>query len=66
MIAGDQVFFGSADGRIYGLDLKTGQELWTYVIGVPVMSTPLVTGNVLYVAAYDGRIYAFTSQSGGR
>ena len=61
-IAGGQVFFGSADGTLYGLKIETGEEIWTYTIGVPVMSTPLVSGNVLYVAAYDGRLYAFTSQ----
>jgi outer membrane protein assembly factor BamB len=65
-IAGDQVFFGSADGTVYGLDLETGKQLWSFVIGVPVMSTPLVSGNALYVAAYDGRLYAFTSQGESR
>ena len=28
VIVDNRVFVGSADGRIYGLDLKTGQELW--------------------------------------
>lgn len=60
-IAGDKVFFGSADGHVYGLDLETGEELWSYDIGASVMSTPLVTGNTVYVAAYDGRLYAFTA-----
>jgi len=62
-IAGKQVFFGSADGHVYCLDLKTGEEQWKFVVGAPVMSTPLVTGNAVYVAAYDGRLYAFTSQA---
>ncbi len=59
-IAGDKVYFGSADGHLYCLDLESGKELWKYVVGLPVMSTPLVTGNALYVAAYDGRLYCFT------
>src|SRR3546814_7725641 len=53
VIAGSQVFFGSADGFIYCLDIETGKELWSFEIGVPVMSTPLISGNMLYVAAYD-------------
>ncbi len=60
-IAGEKVFFGSADGRVYCLDLRSGQILWSFTIGVSVMSTPLVTGNAVYFAAYDGRLYALTS-----
>lgn len=60
-IAGEQVFFGSADGNVYGVDLQTGKQVWSHAIGVPVMSTPLVSGNVLSIAAYDGRLYAFTA-----
>jgi outer membrane protein assembly factor BamB len=63
MIAGDKVFFGSADGHVYCLDLVSGKELWSFLIGASVMSTPLVTGNALYVAAYDGRLYAFTQST---
>ncbi|MBA3314180.1 MAG: PQQ-binding-like beta-propeller repeat protein [Planctomycetaceae bacterium] len=45
----------------YCLDLTSGKALWSFTVGVPVMSTPLVTGNTVYVAAYDGRLYALTS-----
>lgn len=62
-IAGDKIFFGSADGHLYCLDLETGRQLWSFYIGVPVLSTPLVSGNAVYVAAYDGRLYAFTGKT---
>lgn len=62
-IAGNKVFFGSADGYIYCVSLDNGEQLWSFAVGASVMSTPLVTGNAVYVAAYDGRLYAFTSPS---
>ncbi|MBA4147121.1 MAG: PQQ-binding-like beta-propeller repeat protein [Verrucomicrobia bacterium] len=65
-IAGNEVFFGSADGHVYCLDLTTGETLWAFEIGASVMSTPMVTGNVIYVAASDGRLYAFTSGNSGK
>lgn len=60
-IAGETVFFGSADGKIYCLDFATGREIWSFDFGVPVLSTPLISGNAIFVAAYDGRVYAFSS-----
>ena len=62
-IAGDKVFFASADGKLYCLDFATGKEFWSFDFGVPVLSTPLVSGNGIFVAAYDGMVYSF---SGGQ
>lgn len=62
-IAADKVLFGSADGHLYCIEAETGRDLWSFAIGASVMSTPLVTGNAVYVAAYDGRLYAFTGES---
>lgn len=59
-IAFDKVFLGSSDGYLYCLSLESGQVLWSYYFGVPVLSTPLVSGNALFVGAYDGRVYGFT------
>ena len=28
VVVGDRVFFGSQDGRVYGLDRKSGKEVW--------------------------------------
>jgi outer membrane protein assembly factor BamB len=61
-IAGEKVFFASADGKLYCLDFATGKELWSFDFGVPVLSTPLVSGNAIFAAAYDGRIYAFSGE----
>jgi outer membrane protein assembly factor BamB len=58
----DRVYFGSSDGYFYCLNLSTGSVIWSFKIGVPVLSTPLVSGNALFVSSNDGRIYAFTPE----
>jgi outer membrane protein assembly factor BamB len=56
------VIFGSADGRLYILDLRTGEKLWSYEIGSPIYSTAAVVDGLLIVGAKDGGIYAFGSK----
>ncbi len=50
--------FGSNDGNLYSLDCESGDKLWDYDIGVPVASSPAVSGNTVYVAALDAFIQA--------
>lgn len=61
-IAGDTVFIGCSDGHLYGLDKRTGAMRWYYDLGIPTLATPCVSGNALFTAAYDGNVYAFTSE----
>ena len=58
-ISGDKVYIGSNDGNVYVLDLKTGEKLWSYGLGVQVMYVSAVSGNNIYVTTYDGNVYAF-------
>jgi outer membrane protein assembly factor BamB len=59
VICGDKVVFGSADGRIYLLNLDDGKELWSYEIGAGIVSSPAVVGDRVIIAAEDGLVYAF-------
>jgi len=59
IISGNLVYMGSGDGRIYALDIKSGEKKWEYELGVPVLSTPAISGNRLFVGAYDGNVYGF-------
>jgi activator of 2-hydroxyglutaryl-CoA dehydratase len=45
------------------VDVKTGRELWHCDLGSPIVSSAAISGNAVYVATYDGTIYAFTSTS---
>jgi outer membrane protein assembly factor BamB len=59
-VSGDTVYVGSNNGRLYGLDRATGEEVWSYEIGSWVASGPAISGNALVAGAWDGNLYAFT------
>jgi outer membrane protein assembly factor BamB len=59
------VYAGSADGNLYGLDLGSGTELWRWYFGTPIASTPAASGNMLFVGASDGHLYAFVETAVG-
>ena len=53
------VVFGSSDGRIYIVQQETGKKVWAYEIGAEILPGPAVAEGWIYVAADDGRLYAF-------
>jgi hypothetical protein len=57
------VFVAAADGRVYVLDRRKGILEWSYGIGAPVVASPALSGNTLYVADWDGNLYRFVSLS---
>ena len=59
VISGDEVIFGSGDGRIYRLELETGKKIWSYEIGSPVQSTIAVVKDIIVVSCRDGKVYCF-------
>jgi outer membrane protein assembly factor BamB len=61
---GDDVYFGSDDGRLYKVDLHSGMLLWEFVTGDRVRSSPALLGNRVFAASYDGFLYAVDTESG--
>jgi outer membrane protein assembly factor BamB len=75
VIAGDQVFAGFANGKLVALNLKDGSLLWEVTIASPqgrselermvdVDAAPVVMGDTVYAAAYQGRLVALSRDSG--
>lgn len=75
VIAGDQVFAGFANGKLAALNLKDGSVLWEVTVASPqgrselermvdVDAAPLVMGDTIYAAAYQGRLVALSRDSG--
>ncbi|MCZ6632438.1 MAG: PQQ-binding-like beta-propeller repeat protein [bacterium] len=62
-VAFDVVYFGGEDGYLYALDARDGHCLWRYDIGLPIQSSPIFSGNTLFVTDYDGNLYAFAGDT---
>ena len=61
----ETVYVGwSTNDMVCALDLHTGQEKWKYQCGAHNYATPFVSGEVVYFASGDGRLYQFDKNSG--
>lgn len=57
-------FFGGADGNVYAIEIKTGKCLWKYQTGHHIGSSPIITGNILYVQTEAMGLCAFDIERG--
>lgn len=58
-VVGDTVVLGDAQGRLYGLRGSTGESLWELRgVGGSIATTPVVSGDTIYVATEEGRLLA--------
>lgn len=58
---GKLVFVCASDGKIYGVDKKTGRKVWSHYAGAPMFSSVAVSGNVLVATDFGGNVYAFST-----
>lgn len=64
---GDKVFVGSNDGKLYCLDVKTGDKLWSYeTTGGAITSSPAVREGKIFFGAYDNKFYCLDAQTGDK
>ncbi len=49
----------SPDGFVRALSARNGAELWFGDVGVPMMSSPVPAGGLMFVASFDGTVRAF-------
>lgn len=66
-VIGNSVFIASGD-RVYALDLATGAQKWKYPQDAPmstkIHTSPSVYGDIIYVGADDGKLYAIQTDTG--
>jgi outer membrane protein assembly factor BamB len=63
-MAGDRVYAGCEDRRVYCADAATGALVWKTETGGKVYSRPLVVGEVVLVGSYDGHLYCLDAETG--
>lgn len=64
VVMDDKVYFGSDNGRIYCVNISTGDEVWNFTTGNAVKSTPTVLDGIVYVGSTDGNLYAINTETG--
>jgi outer membrane protein assembly factor BamB len=57
---------GSQDGRMYGIDVNTGREIWRFKTGGPIDSSPAVGAGAFFFGGGDGSFYAVDAGNGDR
>jgi outer membrane protein assembly factor BamB/Icc-related predicted phosphoesterase len=57
-------YFGNSLGEIKAISKKDNKEIWNYLTGTSLYSTPIASDNKLLVPATNDTLYAFSTQHG--
>lgn len=62
---GRQLFFGTAGGELYAHDAGLGMKLWTYGLGGPVLTNPVMAlDRFVCVVSQTGKVFIIDAGSG--
>jgi outer membrane protein assembly factor BamB len=69
LLVGGQVIFGTLNGTVYSLDVKTGNQKWFFKTEAEIRSAPNVYERkgqppLILIGSYDNRLYALNSEDG--
>jgi outer membrane protein assembly factor BamB len=53
------VYAGCLDGKLYAIEAKTGEKLWEFNAGNPIVSSPVLMGRLLITVDESGTVYVF-------
>ncbi len=59
LICNDKVVVASLDGKIYLLDLISGQMIDSYNMGASITSSPAIANEIIVIACENGIVYGF-------
>lgn len=58
VVASGVMYVGSDDGRMYAVDLLTGEELWKWETDGRIRSSPAIADGAIFFGSFDGLLYA--------
>ncbi len=62
VVCDGRVWVGATDGRLYALDLMTGNETWTYQAKGGLIASPAISNGQLIIATDKGTVLCFGSK----
>jgi outer membrane protein assembly factor BamB len=63
VVAGNSVFFGWGEGKVYALSADSGKVQWQDSLSGDVVASPAITDERLYFATTEGYLYAYSLTS---
>lgn len=63
-IKNNKIYFGSGNGKIYGLELETGNEIWSFQTGEVSHTSPAVAYGNVYAGSWDSNLYCLDAETG--
>jgi len=68
VVAGETIYAGSVDRKVYAVDLASGQTQWSSRLGGLIGGGVLVEGDTVYAASSrpEGKVYALNAKTGRR
>lgn len=64
VVSDDVLYFGSDYGRVYAVNISTGEEVWNFTTEGEVWATPLVLDDKVLIGSSDDNFYAIDRQTG--
>ena len=63
-IDGGKVFIGSVNGKLYGIDLITGKQVWEFGTQLGFTASPAIRHGLVYIGDSDGRFHCVDAGTG--
>jgi outer membrane protein assembly factor BamB len=56
-VAGNRLYCGSPDSRVYAIDIRNGGVKWRYQTQRPIISSPAISNTGICIGSQDGNLY---------